>query len=307
MTREAAQVLRSCLFRRVCKLRLRRFRSALCPRGAARQNRPLPRGTAFAFSSPVKIVTTFVAAFGDGFTYDPRRNVYLWFGVLWGIPVPCFSMAIHYALTDEAPSPALFVAHPWHLIFLLHPPIFGLVFGAMGTIRRNLERENERLIETLRGMAMTDPLTGLYNRRYLLDQLRHMLASSLRTHQPLVVAMFDLDDFKAVNDTQGHLTGDRVLRAVAASLQSAARQSDVLGRYGGDEFLMVVQGTREGAALLAERAAEAVKRQTTMSISKGLGVAPDDGATPEELIGAADRMLAETKRRRREGQGSVRQ
>lgn len=254
----------------------------------------------------MRSITTFFAAFRDGFTYNLRRNVYLWFGLLWGIPVPCFSIAIHCALTNETPSPAFFIAHPWHLIFLLHPPIFGLVFGAMGTVRRNLERENERLIETLRGMAMTDPLTGLYNRRYLLDQLRHTLAAALRAHQSMVLVMFDLDGFKAVNDTQGHLSGDRVLRAVAASLQSATRQSDVLGRYGGDEFLMVVQGNREGAALLAERAAEAVKRQTAMSISSGHAVAPGDGDTPEELIGAADRMLAEIKRRRREGQGSAR-
>lgn len=254
----------------------------------------------------MKSVTSFLGAFRDRFTYDVRHNVYLWFGVLWGIPVPCFSVAIHAVVAGEPLGIDLLLRHPWHLIFLLHPPIFGLVFGAMGTVRRNLERENERLIETLRGMAMTDPLTGLYNRRYLLDQLRHMVAASLRTRQPTAVVMFDLDGFKSVNDTQGHLAGDRVLRAVAASLQSATRQSDVLGRYGGDEFLMAVQGHRDGAALLAERAAEAVKRQTTMSISSGHAVAPSDGATPEELIGAADAMLATVKRSRREGRGSAR-
>src|SRR6516162_7906850 len=98
-----------------------------------------------------KIVRSYLSAFGRTFTYDVRRNVYLWFGFLWGIPVPIVSLALDWDLS-VAPGWTLanaIASHPIHLFFLAHPLLFALVFGAMGTVRHHLQEENEQLIQSL--------------------------------------------------------------------------------------------------------------------------------------------------------------
>src|SRR5688572_10529982 len=117
-----------------------------------------------------KTIRTYLAAFGRPFTYDVRRNFYIWFGFLWGIPVPIMSLALDCTLS-ALPDRTLFEAilqHPIHFFFLAHPILFALVFGAMGTVRHRLEEHNEELIRSLTNLATTDALTGLHNRRYVL-------------------------------------------------------------------------------------------------------------------------------------------
>jgi two-component system, cell cycle response regulator len=136
------------------------------------------------------------------------------------------------------------------------------------TTRRALETRHEELeqlvaqrtaeLETARTqaelLATTDPLTGIYNRRGLLACAERDVKLSLRACQPLSVAMFDVDHFKRINDSYGHTEGDRVLREIAAAAGSMIRATDLLGRVGGEEFLIVLPNTPvEGAVLLAER------------------------------------------------------
>jgi diguanylate cyclase (GGDEF)-like protein len=250
----------------------------------------------------VKIISTYLTAFGRSFTYDPRRNVYLWFGLLWGLPVPIFSIVLDLSLGGPGRrDPWVAVGqHPIHLFFLAHPVLFALVFGAMGTVRHELEAENRKLIDKLTGLATTDALTGLHNRRYILEELQKSIHRSERSHEPFWVVLFDLDQFKQVNDQRGHGAGDIVLRGAAGALSSITRQGDVLGRYGGDEFLLIAYGELPSAMDLAERANEAVQQRTGLSVSAGVARFPDDGMTPQALVEAADLLLAGTKRKRHE-------
>lgn len=250
----------------------------------------------------MRIVRTYLKAFGRAFTFDARHNVYLWFGFLWGLPVPLFSILLDLSLGGVSGRSPLHAVgeHPIHLFFLAHPALFALVFGAMGTVRHELEAENRRLIDELTGLATTDPLTGLHNRRYVMEELQKAIHRSERSNHPFAVVLFDLDKFKQVNDERGHGAGDIVLRAAAGALQSVTRQGDVLGRYGGDEFLLVAYGDLPSAMTLAERADEAVRQRTGLSISAGVARFPEDGVSPESLVASADTLLASTKRKRHE-------
>jgi diguanylate cyclase (GGDEF)-like protein len=250
----------------------------------------------------MKTVRTYLNAYRRANTYDPRRNVYLWFGALWGLPVPVFSIWLDLAL---APAPGRGVLetvlqHPVHFVFLAHPLLFALVFGAMGTVRHELEAENARLIVTLTDQATHDPLTGLHNRRFITDELQRAVHRAERSGHPFSVILFDLDKFKQVNDERGHGAGDIVLRGAAGALQSVTRQGDALGRYGGDEFLLVAYGDLPEAMSLVSRACEAVRQRTGLTISAGIARFPDDGVGPAALIEAADTLLASTKRKSRE-------
>jgi diguanylate cyclase (GGDEF)-like protein len=250
----------------------------------------------------MKIVKAYLRSFGQAFTYDARRNVYLWFGFLWGLPVPVFSILLDLSLGGVGGRTPFRVIgdHPIHVFFLAHPLLFALVFGAMGTVRHELEGENRRLIDELTDLATTDPLTGLHNRRYVTEELQKAIHRSERSSQPFSIVLFDLDKFKQINDERGHGAGDIVLRGAATALAGITRQGDVIGRYGGDEFLLVAYGDLSSAMALADRANEAVKQRTGLSVSAGVARFPEDGVSPQALIDAADTLLASTKRKRYE-------
>jgi len=163
-----------------------------------------------------------------------------------------------------------------------------------------LEEVNRRYQE----MAVTDPLTGLRNRRYFEDRLREECARTDRTYQPLSLIMLDLDHFKDVNDVHGHPVGDEVLAHVARLLAGSVRSCDVACRVGGEEFAVLCPGARED---VARRVAERIRRaleQTPLSLSGGkevsltgsLGIAvrePDGGT--EDLVRQADLALYRAK------------
>ena len=173
--------------------------------------------------------------------------------------------------------------------------------------------ENARLLETLRHVADVDQLTGVANHRYLQDRLRQEIARAARTRRPLSVLMVDLDGFKAVNDTYGHAEGDRVLREIATGLKVAVRVNDVVARYGGDEFVILMPDTAETPARgVAERIVAEVQEhrhklpdggELSVGASAGLAIYPADGRSPAALLGAADGAMYEVKR---SGGGSVR-
>jgi diguanylate cyclase (GGDEF)-like protein len=245
----------------------------------------------------VSLVKAYLSAFGRRYSYDIRNNPYLWFGFAWGLPVPLFAIAFDLALgTTGRRVQDVFVDHPVQFFFLLHPFLFAAVFGAMGTLRNDLERENARLIGELRELATTDALTGLANRRWVLDELETALARASRSGEAFSVVMFDLNGFKKINDERGHPAGDLILKETSAALRGVVRQGDVLGRYGGDEFLLVAHGALALEDPLLERATEAVRRETGLSISAGVARYPGDGGTAAGLIATADARLYEVKR-----------
>ena len=150
--------------------------------------------------------------------------------------------------------------------------------------------------------AATDGLTGLPNRRAAQDTLKRMVAQSARGVSPLAALLLDLDHFKNINDTLGHDQGDEVLAATAVALQSAVRDSDFVGRYGGEEFLLLLPETDKQAALqVAEKVRKAIAtihlpnlNQITASI--GVAVIPDDAGDAPTLIRSADRALYSAKK-----------
>jgi diguanylate cyclase (GGDEF)-like protein len=124
------------------------------------------------------------------------------------------------------------------------------------TLEKKLTVANTKLTE----LSITDDLTGVFNRRRIEALLVEMFEHSTRLHEPLAVAMFDIDHFKNVNDTHGHPAGDRVLAQVAQMLKRAVRDIDRLGRYGGEEFMVLLPGTvLDAAVTFAERARQEVE------------------------------------------------
>jgi diguanylate cyclase (GGDEF)-like protein len=174
--------------------------------------------------------------------------------------------------------------------------------------------ENARLYEDLRRRADRDPLTGFYNHRYLHERMGEEVVRSQRGKRPMSVMMLDLDDFKLVNDTFGHLFGDRFLAWTAELIRATLRASDVPARYGGDEFAVILPDTdADEAGRAAERILEAFRDRPFTAEQRGpvpivasIGVAtfPTDGRTATELIAAADRALYAVKRDGGHGQAS---
>ncbi len=164
---------------------------------------------------------------------------------------------------------------------------------------------NLRLREALRSQSVVDPLTGLFNRRYLETVLERDCRRALRAGRPLTVLMLDVDHFKNVNDTWGHDAGDLVLRELAGLLRTHFRGDDISCRYGGEEFVVLLsESTLEGAHVRAEQLRQSVHRMAVqyrqqsigpLTVSIGLAAIPDHGTTPEELISSADRALYDAK------------
>jgi diguanylate cyclase (GGDEF)-like protein len=164
---------------------------------------------------------------------------------------------------------------------------------------------NLRLREALRNQSIVDPLTGLFNRRYLERILDRECRRASRSGRPISVLMLDVDHFKRFNDTWGHDGGDMVLRELASLMRHLFRGEDVACRYGGEEFVVLLTDTAlEAAQARAEEFREAVhhlsveyRRQTMGAITISIGIAafPDQGLTPDTLIEAADRALYQAK------------
>lgn len=170
------------------------------------------------------------------------------------------------------------------------------------TLEESLDRaqvqENQLRIE-----ASTDALTGFFNHEYIITKLKQAMAEDTRAERPTSIMMADLDHFKNINDTHGHLVGDKVLIEVARRLGTAVRDFDSLGRYGGEEFLIVLKGTPLSTALVvAERirthiAAGPISLHGTkvdVTISIGVSVIKP-GDDVEEFIKRADKALYEAK------------
>jgi len=166
---------------------------------------------------------------------------------------------------------------------------------------------NLRLLETMKQQATVDVLTGLYNRRFLDDYVRKLLAMARRRKQPVGVIMLDLDHFKSFNDVYGHEVGDRILREFARTMLGTMRETNLAARLGGDEFVVVLPDTNPKSCwLVAERIRQAVMQMVISSgpdtvlpkltISLGVAAFPEHGQAFDEVLLAADKALYESKR-----------
>jgi diguanylate cyclase (GGDEF)-like protein len=169
-------------------------------------------------------------------------------------------------------------------------------------LARTLTRRHERIAQE----ALTDPLTGLWNRRHMAETLDREVSRALRFGHEISLIILDVDDFKRINDRLGHLQGDIVLGRVADLVRDATRDIDVAARYGGDELaLILVETGSEGSTILAERLRERVRDTEvplrdggTMAVTISVGVAtiPDSAEDLESLVDGADRALLRAKR-----------
>jgi len=168
--------------------------------------------------------------------------------------------------------------------------------------RREVEEANRRLEE----LATTDALTGLCNRRQFMVLLEGEMRRRRRHPAPLAIVMFDVDRFKTINDTYGHGFGDSVLQEVARAMRGGARETDVVARYGGDEFMILMpETTAEEALAAAERVRELVGARSLatadgaavrLTVSGGVGAAvPGEAVTPDDVVRRADEALYAAK------------
>jgi diguanylate cyclase (GGDEF)-like protein len=158
-----------------------------------------------------------------------------------------------------------------------------------------------RLLEEEQRLARADPLTGLANSRAFGDALHRAIARNRRDRTPLAVACFDLDNFKSLNDTQGHAGDDRALLAAAGALTRVARSADVAARIGGDEFAVLLHNCNEAGAhavagrMLQEIACVMQRAGTGLGASVGVACFPEPPDDPDVALGAADRALYQAK------------
>ncbi|POF43251.1 diguanylate cyclase [Pseudomonas laurylsulfativorans] len=200
-------------------------------------------------------------------------------------------------------------------------PLLKLLSGLLGySLERGLLVERLQAANAeLTKLALTDPLTGLSNRRAILNDATRLFALAQREHKYILMGVVDLDGFKFINDTRGHLAGDQLLRGVAAQLQHGLRSSDIIGRTGGDEFIVIALGTpsehsdpamdmRHAAELLQDRLSQATIGRYELGHGLGdiqytgasIGVVPviPGSMTVDEAIKLADREMYKVKQQR---------
>jgi diguanylate cyclase (GGDEF)-like protein len=190
----------------------------------------------------------------------------------------------------------------------LQPPV--LLMANMFAEQVSLSLANIQLREALHNQSIRDPLTGLYNRRYLEETLERETRRAVRAEQGLGVMMLDLDHFKKFNDTHGHDAGDAVLRETASFLLKSVRAEDIVCRFGGEEFIVILPAADlKTTQARAERIRNRLREMTVLHqgqsvgmVTASIGVAelPQHGTSPQVLIAAADAALYRAKKEGRD-------
>jgi diguanylate cyclase (GGDEF)-like protein len=186
----------------------------------------------------------------------------------------------------------------WFALFALQTLLY-----VVGTAFAVVILANERTTAQYKTAAMTDPLTGLYNRRAFFAAATQMIAHQMRKKKPVSVLAFDLDHFKSVNDRFGHGVGDETLRLFAATASENMRASDVIGRLGGEEFVAILPGSIADAAIVGERVRAAFEKagveisghRICATVSVGVAESGPPLAELSELLGRADAALYRAK------------
>ena len=171
--------------------------------------------------------------------------------------------------------------------------------------------DNAMRMQRAEALSVTDDLTQLYNSRYLSQVLRRETKRASRSGRPLSLLFIDLDGFKSINDSHGHLYGSRALVEAASVIRASARETDIVARFGGDEFALVLPDTgSDGAMFVGERIREKIAAWSflrsdglniSLTVSVGVATLPDAAGSAEELIQAADEAMYEVKDRGKNG------
>lgn len=187
---------------------------------------------------------------------------------------------------------------------------FSIVAGYISSIRQNLSTsraELQKAVSIIREMAIRDDLTGFFNRRHLMELIEYERNRCGRTGSVFSLAMLDIDRFKSINDKYGHQAGDQALKTFAAIIRKAMRSSDFCGRYGGEEFLIVLtQTSTDGAKVFAERLRQLIEKNVFAELGDDIRVTASLGLAQyrlteeiEKTIHRADTALYEAKRKGR--------
>lgn len=173
--------------------------------------------------------------------------------------------------------------------------------------------ENSRYFSRIKQMSITDEYTGLYNARFLYDFLNRVINESARNNTETAVVFIDIDNFKNIVDKHGHLLGSRILKEIGETILDSIGGDDILAKYGGDEYVIVLPGRgKETAREVIERVQEAVRaqeylasigRSVKVTASFGIATYPQDGKTVKELLLAADQQMYRVKNSTKDGIG----
>lgn len=196
------------------------------------------------------------------------------------------------------------------LILALLQPVVALLGAEFGEMRRRLrhrKRAQEEALARIQELANRDSLTGLYNRRYTQELMDHHILLQARTGRAFAVVLIDLDHFKTVNDTYGHAMGDLVLQTFAQQARALTREADIVARWGGEEFIIVMPDTlADGAGMLVERLRTQLERTTVSDEAPDLVIRFSAGITEhrggensDAALMRADQALYEAKERGR--------
>ncbi|HEY0844320.1 MAG TPA: diguanylate cyclase [Noviherbaspirillum sp.] len=190
---------------------------------------------------------------------------------------------------------------------------FTFLAGHIGSLRRKLRNNNQELakrnqdleaaLQRISDMAIHDELTGVYNRRYLMDRIAEETERCARNGSAYCICMIDVDHFKHINDTYGHPAGDRILQVIAKTASESLRQTDVFGRFGGEEFVAILNdSTPEGALVSAERIRQKIERlqipdvDPRLTVTVSVGIARHESkAMPAHTFKRADDALYRAK------------
>jgi two-component system cell cycle response regulator len=251
-----------------------------------------------AVNSKVIFEGYFLALSGTSLRYDKRVCIIAGLLALGEYIAIVFFAAHHWDLNSATYAPYAYGMFSWsaqisRFIILLTASVLSL----------SLVARSQKLLK----LATTDTLTGLFNRGQVDERFAIELGRARRYGKPLTVAMIDLDHFKALNDAHGHIAGDIVLRTIGSILRNSFRESDTAGRYGGEEFMVILPETGMDAA---EQKLESLRKlvastpfalsprseQAHVTISVGLASFPQDGESAGDLFACADERMFEAKR-----------
>lgn len=238
----------------------------------------------------------------------PHHYSYPALGAVLGLGSPIGAFLLRYWLADPILKEAWARSElDYNLLFYAYMCVGTvaafIVYGYALGLRSERQKFSNRMlaarVEELHLKSVTDALSGAFTYGYLYEVLELEIQRTLTDKRPLSVLIVDIDEFKRVNDSHGHLFGDRVIRETAETISAHVRSHDILGRYGGDEFVVVMPGADAGTAVhVAERVRAGVAKNGFMT-TVSIGAATYDGASeesPSELLHRADMNLYQAKR-----------